>query len=76
MATDVLVPKIGFSMSEATLSEWLVADGAEVSEGQALCALESDKAVNELEAPASGTLRIVAEIGEVYEVGAKLAEIV
>ena len=73
MATQVLLPKIGFSMNEATLAEWMVADGAAVTEGQPLYALESDKSVHE--SPATGTLKIVARVGEVYEVGALLAEI-
>lgn len=76
MSTKILLPKIGFSMNEGTLTEWLVADGAEVAEGQPLYALESDKSVQEIEAPASGTLKIVATEGEVYQVGDLLAEIV
>jgi len=75
VAFQVLLPKIGFSMNEATLSEWMVADGTTVSEGQPLYALESEKSVQEIEAPASGTLKIIAAVGEVYEVGAVLAEI-
>ena len=75
MVTQVLFPKIGFSMEEGTLAEWLVADGAQVEEGQPLYALESDKSVQEVESPATGTLKIVARVGEVYEVGALLAEI-
>lgn len=69
MATEVLLPKIGFSMSEGQIAEWLAEDGAEVSEGQPLFLLEADKSANEVEAPASGTLRILAETGETYEVG-------
>lgn len=76
MTTQVLLPKIGFSMNEATLAEWMVADGAAVKAGEPLYALESDKSVQEIESPASGTLRIIASVGEVYEVGAVLAEIV
>ncbi|WP_223448957.1 biotin/lipoyl-containing protein [Pseudomonas sp. BF-R-19] len=76
MSTQVLLPKIGFSMNEGTLSEWLVQDGASVEEGQPLYALESDKSVQEVEAPASGVLKIIAQPGETYEVGAVLAEIV
>ena len=75
MATQVLLPKIGFSMNEATLSEWMVADGADITEGQPLYALESDKSVQEIGAPASGKLKIIAATGEVYQVGAVLAEI-
>ncbi|MHC8320439.1 biotin/lipoyl-containing protein [Pseudomonas sp. GB2N2] len=76
MTTQVLMPKLGFSMNEGTISEWLIDDGATVTEGQALYSLESDKSVQEIEAPVSGTLKIFAQEGEVYEVGAVLAEIV
>jgi pyruvate/2-oxoglutarate dehydrogenase complex dihydrolipoamide acyltransferase (E2) component len=75
MSTDVLFPKIGFSMNEGTLSEWLVADGATVREGQPIYSLESDKSVQEVEAPASGTLTIIGAPGEVYLVGAVIARI-
>lgn len=69
MATEILLPKIGFSMTEAQIAEWLAEDGAEVTEGQPLFLLEADKSANEVEAPASGTLRIQAQAGETYEVG-------
>lgn len=75
MATQVLMPKIGFSMEEGTLAEWLLSDGAEVKEGQALYSLESEKSIQEIEAPASGRLRIIASPGETYKVGDVLAEI-
>lgn len=75
LSTQVLLPKIGFSMNEGTLSEWLVVDGSRVTEGQPLFALESEKSVQEIEAPASGILKIIAQEGEVYPVGALLAEI-
>lgn len=75
MATQVLLPKIGFSMNEGVLAEWLVEDGAQVSEGQPIYSLESDKSTNEVESPASGTIRILGQVGETYEVGAVLAEI-
>ena len=75
MTTEVLLPKLGFSMESGELSEWLVEDGAEVTEGQPLFVLESDKSANEIEAPASGTLKILAEIGVPYDVGTVLAEI-
>ncbi len=76
MSTQVLLPKIGFSMNEGVLARWLVADGAPVQAGQALYEMESDKSVQEVEAPASGTLRIIAAEGETYAVGAVLGEIV
>ena len=50
-------------------------DGAQVTEGQPLYALESDKSTNEVDAPATGTLRIHATVGETYEVGTVLGVI-
>ena len=75
MATDILLPKIGFNMTEGVLAEWLVADGAQVAEGQPIFSLESDKSTNEVESPAAGTLKIIAKPGETYEVGAVLGHI-
>lgn len=75
MAVEVLLPKIGFSMNEGTLAEWLVEDGGQAVEGQPLYALESEKSTQEVESPATGTLKIVAKIGETYEVGTLLATI-
>ncbi|WP_422059851.1 biotin/lipoyl-containing protein [Sphingopyxis sp.] len=75
MAVEVLLPKIGFSMNEGELVEWLVADGGQAVEGQPLYALESEKSTQEVESPATGTLRIRATIGETYQVGAVLAVI-
>jgi len=77
MAVEILLPKLGFSMEEGTLQEWLVADGADVSEGDPLYVLESEKSANEVEAPASGKLRIkVQPSDEVLPVGTVLGEIV
>ena len=75
MATEILLPKIGFSMTEGEIAEWLAADGDQVTEGQPLFVLEADKSANEVEAPASGTLRIAAQAGETYEVGTVLGTI-
>lgn len=76
MATQILFPKIGFAMEEGTLAEWLVVDGATVTEGQPLYVLESDKSAQEIESPAAGTLKITAATGEVYKVGDVLGELV
>jgi len=76
MSTPILLPKLGFSMDEGTLAEWLVQDGAQVQQGQPLYSLESDKSINEIEAPASGILRIKAAAQGTYKVGTELGEIV
>lgn len=75
MSIEILLPKIGFSMSEGTIAEWLIADGEEAVEGQPLFLLESDKSATEVEAPASGTLRIIAQPGETHEVGVVIGTI-
>jgi pyruvate/2-oxoglutarate dehydrogenase complex dihydrolipoamide acyltransferase (E2) component len=69
MAVDVVLPKIGFAMTEGQISEWLVQDGQQVTEGQPLFTLEADKSANEVEAPATGTLKILQPAGEIYDVG-------
>lgn len=75
MAVEILLPKIGFSMNEGQIAEWLAADGDEVKEGQPLFSLEADKSTNEVEAPASGKLKIVVPVGETHEVGTVLGYI-
>lgn len=75
MSTEVIMPKIGFSMNEGQIQEWLVADGGQVTAGEPLFTMESDKSTTEVEAPASGTLRIIVPIQETCEVGTILAHI-
>ena len=75
MSVEVLLPKLGFSMNEGVLVEWLVPDGAMIKEGQPLYALESEKSVQEIEAPGAGVLKIVAAPGQTYEVGTLLGTI-
>jgi len=73
---QVRLPKLGFAMNEGVVAEWLAPDGGSVVEGQPLYVLESEKTSQEIEAPASGVLRVVAATGETYEVGALVAEII
>lgn len=75
MTVEVLLPKIGFSMNEGVLAEWLVQDGGQAVEGGPLFTLESEKSTQEVESPATGTLKIVAQPGETYDVGTVLARI-
>ncbi|MDB5713377.1 MAG: dihydrolipoamide acyltransferase [Sphingomonadales bacterium] len=75
MSTEIRIPKIGISMTEATLTEWLASDGASIEAGSPLYAIEMDKSTNEVDAPVSGTLKIIGEVGEVYEVGTLVAVI-
>lgn len=75
MSMQILLPKLGFSVNEANLVEWMAADGATVAKGDPLYALESEKSVQEIEAPVAGVLKILQPAGSVYEVGTVIAEI-
>jgi pyruvate/2-oxoglutarate dehydrogenase complex dihydrolipoamide acyltransferase (E2) component len=76
MALTLLrIPKAAVSMQTGSIGEWLVADGADVAEGQPIYCLEVDKTMLEVEAPASGRLTQKAVIGEEYAVGVVIGEI-
>jgi pyruvate/2-oxoglutarate dehydrogenase complex dihydrolipoamide acyltransferase (E2) component len=76
VSVEVRIPQIGFSMQEGTLVEWLVKDGGRIENGAPLYTLELDKSVQEVAAPAAGTLKVHAEIGQPYAVGTLIGEIV
>ncbi len=75
MSYEILLPQLGFSMTEGRIAEWFKADGERVSEGELLYAIEAEKAVEDVAAPATGTLRILAAAGETYAVGYKIGVI-
>lgn len=75
MTTELKIPSLGQGMSEGTLAEWLAADGEQVTAGNVIYALESEKSVQEIEAPVSGILRIIGIVGEVYPVGEVIGRI-
>lgn len=76
MSTEVLLPKLGFSMTEGTIVEWMVAEGGSVTEGQPLFVIESEKSTTEVEAPASGSLKILQPLDTAIPVGTVIAEII
>ena len=75
MAVDVSVPSVGESISEVTVVRWTKPDGAAVIEGEILFEIETDKAGQDIPAPASGVLKIITQPGERVAVGAKVATI-
>jgi pyruvate/2-oxoglutarate dehydrogenase complex dihydrolipoamide acyltransferase (E2) component len=75
MASRLKIPKLGMSMNEATIVEWLVADGDSVQQGQPLYLLETDKTENEVPSPVAGVIRLIGVVDETYEVGTVIAEI-
>ena len=75
MATAIKVPNVGESVTEVTLSKWLVNEGDYVEVDQEICELESDKATLELPAEVAGRIHLIAKEGEDLEIGALIAEI-
>ncbi|KIC51282.1 2-oxoglutarate dehydrogenase complex dihydrolipoyllysine-residue succinyltransferase [Tateyamaria sp. ANG-S1] len=73
---DVMVPTLGESVTEATVSTWFKAVGDSVAQDEMLCELETDKVSVEVPAPAAGVLaEITAPEGSTVDASAKLAVI-
>ncbi|MEP2935896.1 MAG: dihydrolipoamide acetyltransferase family protein [Gilvibacter sp.] len=77
MATELLnMPKMGESITEGTVLNWLLQEGDSFEEGDVLCEVATDKVDNEITAPAAGTLlQIMAQAKEIVTVGQPLAEL-
>ena len=76
MATEITVPTLGESLSEATVATWLKAVGDSVNADEPILELETDKVTIEVNAPAAGILtEIAAEEGAEVVVGALLGVI-
>lgn len=74
MATEIRVPTLGESVTEATIGQWYKKAGDAVNADEPLVELETDKVTVEVPAPSAGVLsEIVAQEGETVEVGALLA---
>ena len=54
---EAVIPKLDETTEVATVERWLVQEGDGVEQGQAICEVETDKALVQVEAPAAGTLR-------------------
>lgn len=75
-SVDVMVPSLGESVSEATVSTWFKKVGDTVAQDEMLCELETDKVSVEVPSPAAGVLaEIVAAEGTTVDASAKLAVI-
>src|SRR5271163_2564987 len=76
MASDIKVPSLGESVTEATVAKWLKRPGEAVEIDEPVAELETDKITLEVYAPAAGTLaEILAEEGANVPVGAVLGRI-
>jgi 2-oxoglutarate dehydrogenase E2 component (dihydrolipoamide succinyltransferase) len=72
---ELKVPAAGESITSANVAKWRKNDGEHVTLGEVLVTLETDKVSNELEAPASGRLKILTPEGEEVTIGAVIATI-
>jgi 2-oxoglutarate dehydrogenase E2 component (dihydrolipoamide succinyltransferase) len=72
---EIRVPASGESVTSANVASWRKKDGDAVSKGEVLVVLETDKVSNELEAPASGTLKILVPEGEEVGIGTLIATV-
>src|ERR671914_1712063 len=71
---EVIMPKMGDAMEEGTLLKWLKSEGEEVSEGDPIAEIETDKVTLELEAEDAGTLaQLIASEGQDVPVGEAIA---
>jgi pyruvate dehydrogenase E2 component (dihydrolipoyllysine-residue acetyltransferase) len=76
MASDVTMPRLSDSMEEGTVLKWLVEEGGEVTRGEPLVEIETDKANMTYDADTDGVLiEIVAQEGDTLEIGEVIARI-
>jgi pyruvate dehydrogenase E2 component (dihydrolipoamide acetyltransferase) len=75
-AVDVVMPQMGVSVSEGTITKWLKSEGDEIAADESLLEISTDKVDTEVPSPASGILQqILAQEGETVAVGTKIAVI-
>jgi pyruvate dehydrogenase E2 component (dihydrolipoamide acetyltransferase) len=75
-AIDVVMPQMGVSVSEGTITKWLKQEGEPVAADEALLEISTDKVDTEVPSPGSGVVQqILVQEGETVEVGTKLAVI-
>lgn len=72
---EVRIPATGNGVEDVLLVEWLVPSGASVEKGDPIFAIESDKSVIEVNAPAGGNLDILVAAGEMFAVGRVIGKI-
>lgn len=75
MASEIIVPSPGESITQVQVAKWLVSDGEEVDKDQEVVEIDSDKASFPLSAPEDGILRILVAEGETVAVGVTIARI-
>src|ERR687892_373516 len=73
---DVVMPQMGVSVSEGTITKWLKQEGEEIQADEPLLEISTDKVDTEVPSPGTGVVtQILVKEGETVEVGTKLAVI-
>lgn len=73
---DIIMPKLGFSEGDLTLSKWLKAEGDEIKQGDAIAEVESDKITNNIEAETDGKIvKLCVAEGDEVSIGDVIAVI-
>jgi len=75
MSKEVKVPSVGESITSGTIVSWIKKNGENVTEGENLFELETDKAVLEIPSPGNGVLEIIVNEGEEVEIGQVVAKL-
>lgn len=74
LSDNILMPKLGLTMTEGLLSSWLVQAGSEVNKGDVICVVETEKIANEIEAERAGTIgALLVKEGDTVPVGTAMA---
>ncbi len=72
MAVEFTMPKLGLTMEEGTILEWLVESGSTIAPGTAVIEIETDKVQTEVETSEGGVLHIIGRPGDSYKCGERI----
>ena len=75
MIFEVKIPRVGESITEVTIGQWLKTDGEYMQMDEVICEIESEKATLEIRREKEGILKIIEKEGETVSIGHKIAEI-
>jgi len=75
MIRDVILPQLAMGMSEGSIVEWAVSEGARVERDQPLVSIETEKVITDLPAPYAGYVHLLAPKGNTYPIETVIARI-
>lgn len=75
MIRDVILPQLAMGMSEGSIVEWLVAEGARVERDQSIVSIETEKVITDLPSPYAGYLHLLAKKGDTHPTETVIARI-